>query len=73
MIGIIIIAILTSIFVMFITAESQAKNEANGIHTNGIPKCPPHKWTYKEVKNEISGELESRMICDKCTRFPGQY
>lgn len=46
--------------------------EQNGIHPNGIPKCPPHKWTYKDVKIEETNEIQNIMICDKCKRIPNQ-
>jgi hypothetical protein len=30
------------------------------------PVCPPHKWFYKEIKNELGEVVKWKMVCEIC-------
>ncbi len=54
-------------FIASLMNRKSDEEHGTALRPNGLPKCPPHKWTYKKLHPDDEYE---RMICDQCKRTP---
>lgn len=61
-----ILLIILGIFIVYTLFGGSAAKKAANINPYEENKCPPHKWSWEEIKTP-EGEVQGhRMVCARC-------
>jgi hypothetical protein len=59
----ILLALFLFALIMFIPTIQEKKRDE---FVEEVKACPPHKWQYREVKDQHGNILRYKIVCDVC-------